>query len=103
MGKKGEETRKLLVRTARNLFRCQGFQATSIDDISRAAGINRGNLYFHFKNKEDLAAAALADSQERTFRFFGQAMADESDPLLRLRRMVDALVAFNAGENCTGG
>lgn len=103
MGRKGEETRKRLVSTARELFRHQGFNRTSVDDISRAAQVNRGLLYFHFKNKQGLAAATLDDTLERTFGFFAQAMGDEPDPLRRLGLMVEAMVAYNLGKNCAGG
>lgn len=103
MGRKGEETRNRLVSTARELFRHQGFNHTSVDDISRAAQVNRGLLYFHFKNKQDLAAATLDDTQERTFRFFEAAMGGERDPLERLRLMIAAMVSYNLGKNCAGG
>ena len=103
MGRKGEDTRQKLVSAARELFRHQGFNHTSVEDISRAARVNRGLLYFHFKNKRDLAAATLEDTLARTFGFFDAAMGAEPDPLLRLRRMIAAMVAYNLGKGCAGG
>jgi AcrR family transcriptional regulator len=48
------ETRELIIKTARNLFAKRGFAETSIDDVLRGAGVARGALYHHFRDKEDL-------------------------------------------------
>lgn len=40
--------------------RC-GYQATSIDRIAKAAGLTKGAIYYHFKNKEDLLFAAVTN------------------------------------------
>lgn len=40
-------------------FARYGFQATSIDRIAKAAGVTKGALYYHFKDKEDLLFAAV--------------------------------------------
>ena len=47
-------TRATLLRTALILFSTKGYAATSIDDITKAAKMTRGALYYHFTNKADL-------------------------------------------------
>lgn len=103
MGIKGEQTRRKLVKTARDLFRLQGFSHTSIDDIARAAQVNRGNLYFYFSSKEELAAAALDYALEREFVFLDRAMGAETDPLKRLDLMIAAIVDYSVRTGCAGG
>ncbi len=49
----GESREKILI-AARACFAKQGFAGTSIKDIQEAAGFSRGNLYHHFKTKEDI-------------------------------------------------
>ncbi len=49
-----EDTRRALLTAARSLFASEGFQATHTEDIARAAGLTRGALYHHFRDKEDL-------------------------------------------------
>lgn len=50
----GEQTKKNIADKALTLFSRKGYAATSIQDICDAAGCSKGNLYYHFKSKEDL-------------------------------------------------
>lgn len=49
-----ETRRAQLLDAARKLFVKKGFRATTTDEIARKAGLTKGALYFHFKNKEDI-------------------------------------------------
>ena len=40
-------------------FARYGYQATSVDRIAKAAGLTKGALYYHFKDKEDLLLEAV--------------------------------------------
>lgn len=48
------ETRNHILDVAIRLFSRQGVSATSLTDIAQAAGVTRGAIYWHFKNKSDL-------------------------------------------------
>ncbi len=50
----GEQTKKNIADKAKTLFARKGYAVTSIQDICSAAGCSKGNLYYHFKSKEDL-------------------------------------------------
>jgi AcrR family transcriptional regulator len=54
-----EQTRQRLIDAARDLFRSEGFVATSIDRIAEAAGYSKGAVYSNFGGKEDIFLAAL--------------------------------------------
>jgi AcrR family transcriptional regulator len=41
-------------RTAAQLFRERGFDATSVSDVARALGLTKAGLYHHFESKEAL-------------------------------------------------
>lgn len=47
-------TRSTIMATALDLFCQQGLATTSLTDIARAAGVTRGAIYWHFKDKEEL-------------------------------------------------
>jgi AcrR family transcriptional regulator len=49
--------RRQIIEGARAVFLAQGFDAASMNDIARKAGVSKGTLYVYFRNKEDLFAA----------------------------------------------
>ena len=53
------ENRQTIVNAASELFREQGFRATSVPEVMRAAGMTHGGFYGHFASKEALAAEAV--------------------------------------------
>ena len=51
------QTRCNLLVAALSVFYERGVAQASLDEIAKAAGVTRGALYWHFKNKEDLFEA----------------------------------------------
>jgi AcrR family transcriptional regulator len=51
--------RRQIIEGAREVFLAQGFDAASMGEIARAAGVSKGTLYVYFKNKEELFAAIV--------------------------------------------
>ncbi|MDQ6438088.1 TetR family transcriptional regulator [Mesorhizobium sp. LHD-90] len=52
-----EQTWSAILDAAERLFSEKGIAATTLETISRAAGVTRGAFYWHFKDKSDLMAA----------------------------------------------
>jgi len=51
--------RRQIVEGARAVFLAQGFDAASMNDIARAAGVSKGTLYVYFSDKEHLFGAIV--------------------------------------------
>lgn len=49
-----QETRQHILDVALRLFSQQGVSSTSLGEIAKAAGVTRGAIYWHFKDKSDL-------------------------------------------------
>ncbi|AOM41130.1 DNA-binding transcriptional repressor AcrR [Xenorhabdus hominickii] len=49
-----KKTRQQIIEAAIKTFSERGVSATSLADIAIAAGVTRGAIYWHFKNKTDL-------------------------------------------------
>lgn len=49
-----EHTRERIINSAKKLFAEQGYQKTTIVDISKQAGLSEAALYEYFQGKEDL-------------------------------------------------
>ena len=54
-------TQAKLIAAARQLFAVRGFSAVGTEEIVRAAGVTRGALYHHFRDKEALFAAVYEE------------------------------------------
>lgn len=52
-------TRERILSAATELFYKHGYHATGLDKVIRLAKITKGNFYYHFKSKEELAVATL--------------------------------------------
>lgn len=52
-------TRYQLLDAAERVFAEKGVSRTSLQDIAQAAGLSRGAIYWHFKNKADLFNAMM--------------------------------------------
>lgn len=48
------ETRNRLLDAAEDVFYREGYARTTLDAVAEAAGMTRGAVYWHFKNKSDL-------------------------------------------------
>ena len=53
--------RKELMAIAIDCFARYGYQGTSIDRIANAAGVTKGALYYHFRDKEELLFESVQD------------------------------------------
>src|SRR5262249_51463948 len=51
-----------VLAAASELFRAQGFEAVSVADVMKAAGMTHGGFYNHFESKEALAAEAPGEA-----------------------------------------
>ena len=51
--------RRQIVEGARKIFLAHGFDAASMNDIAKAAGVSKGTLYVYFQNKEQLFEAIV--------------------------------------------
>lgn len=50
----GDDKRSVILRAARKMFLQDGFSATSMDAITREAGVSKATVYAHFDSKEKL-------------------------------------------------
>src|SRR5204862_7791127 len=92
------DARTRLLEAAMQVIRAQGYSATTVDDICRAAGLTKGAFFHHFRSKEDLAVAVARYFSEMAEQFFGTAPYREiADPLDRLLGYIDFRSAIIAG------
>jgi TetR/AcrR family transcriptional repressor of nem operon len=54
------ENRSRILTEAARLFRDKGFEAVSVAEVMKAAGLTHGGFYGHFASKDDLIAQTVA-------------------------------------------
>jgi AcrR family transcriptional regulator len=70
----GEKTKKKILEIAEMIFSEKGYDGTSIQDISTAAGVNKALIYYHFKNKQDIIDSLFKQTVDEMFGMQGDAM-----------------------------
>ena len=82
-----------ITEAASRLFVRKGYYQTSMDDVAREAGIAKGSLYYHFKNKSQLFCETVTEG----IRFFEK----ETDSIVSGNRnpqkIAESMVALLVG------
>ncbi len=83
---------RILIQAMR-IFLEKGYHGTSIDDITRAAGVTKGALYWHFRSKEDLLKKIVEDFERRFLDGLIQAVKDVQGDI---RDKIEKYFRYNA-------
>jgi AcrR family transcriptional regulator len=81
-----------ILKSAAAAFRRRGYHGASVDEIASALEMTKGNLYYYFKNKEDILFACHDYSLDLLLALMADVQAEESSPEAKLRRLVLAFV-----------
>jgi TetR/AcrR family acrAB operon transcriptional repressor len=87
------ETRNAILDAAERVFSERGVSHTSLEDLAKAAGVTRGAIYWHFRNKSDLFTAMVSRVVLPIEDIAADGVAEDTeDPLALLKqRAVKAL------------
>ena len=86
-GAEDSAKRRQILDGARSIFLSQGFDAASMGEIARAAGVSKGTLYVYFENKEELFEATVhqqCDAQAEALFDLNSSDGDVEGVLTRL-------------------
>ncbi len=79
-----------ILKCAKKLFAKKGYDATSMDEISRCADANKALIYYHFKNKENLYSTILLDSIYSIYNNIKNRVDNMNDPKSSLKIYIDS-------------
>jgi AcrR family transcriptional regulator len=85
-------TRTALMRVARRLFATRGYAGTATEELVSRAGVTRGALYHHFRDKEDLFFAVFDAEQKKLAARAAEAAAAAPDPWQGMVAAADAFL-----------
>jgi AcrR family transcriptional regulator len=86
------DKRERLVAAARRVIHQQGVEKTTIADIARAADVPVGNVYYYFKTKDQLVAAAI-DGHTRDVQSVLRSLERHRTPRARLKALIRELIS----------
>lgn len=91
-----ELRRRQILAAAKTVFANDGFQASTMADVARAANLSYGSLYWYFRSKDELFHALMEAEEDALRRRIASALA--STPLedvdRALRQAVEATLEF---------
>lgn len=92
-------SRQRFLDAAVRLIRTRGYEAATIDELCREAGLTKGSFFHHFRSKEDLALAAAGHFAGGADALFSQAPYQAlGDPRDRVLGYVDFRRAILRGD-----
>jgi TetR/AcrR family transcriptional repressor of nem operon len=90
--RKGEATRQRIIAQAAPIFNQRGYAGCSMHDLMNATGLEKGGLYRHFSNKEELAAEAFRFALAQSVKVRTDHLEEIPGAANKLRRVVQLFV-----------
>jgi TetR/AcrR family transcriptional regulator len=85
-------TRIEILKSAAASFRKLGYHGATVEQIAAALQMNKGNLYYYFKNKEEILFACHEYSHDRLQELLDETVRSTADAEAKLRRLINAWV-----------
>ena len=86
--RKYERRQQEVVAIAAALFARQGFQATTMDELSEATGLRSGGLYHYIGSKQRLLVEIFSQLMDPLLERAAEIERSDADPETKLRRLV---------------
>jgi AcrR family transcriptional regulator len=86
------DRRTEILKSAAAAFRRRGYHGASVDEIASALAMTKGNLYYYFKNKEEILYACHEYSLDVMLNLLAEVQAQDIPPDQKLRRMMLSFV-----------
>src|ERR687898_2317350 len=86
------DRRTEILKSAAAAFRRRGYHGASVDEIASTLEMTKGNLYYYFKNKEDILYACHDYSLNLILGVMDEIRAEDIPADEKLRKLVIAFV-----------
>ena len=83
-----------IASAAEKLFSEKGTEATSMDDIAKAAGYSKATLYVYFQNKEEIISVLAMESMQKLYDCISDALEIEERTRERYHLICQGLVQY---------
>ncbi len=83
-----------IIETAAQLFAERHYHEVRMDDIADKAGVAKGTIYLHFKDKDDLYRALALDSLKKLCNRMRESLVGLDDPAAKLLSVNRKVIEF---------
>lgn len=81
-----------ILKSAAAAFRRRGYHGASVDEIAGALHMTKGNLYYYFKDKEDILFACHEFALDLLLKMLKKVEDNSNTPQEKLRRVIVSFV-----------
>lgn len=92
------DKRDRILQAAVKVFAKNGFHATRVSEVAKAAGVADGTIYLYFDSKESLLVSLFEDRVEKLLAFMREELPKKPDAPARLRAVIDMQLGLLEGE-----
>ncbi|UCD94615.1 MAG: TetR/AcrR family transcriptional regulator [Candidatus Zixiibacteriota bacterium] len=85
-----KKRRAQLIKAAERVFARKGYAGATTEEIARTAGLTKGALYFHFRNKEDVFFAVVKEVNDSIARKITRALDEEANPEKAIEKAIQS-------------
>ena len=97
------ETKELILEKSAELFNSRGYDGCSMNNIMEATGLQKGGIYNHFSNKEEIAVAAFDFAMTKVIARFRERLDKDSTSWAKLESIIRTIGSFAYDPVIVGG
>lgn len=82
------QTRQAILEAALKTFGKKGYTGSSLEAVAKEAGMTRGAIYWHFKNKLELLSAVIQKCRRKSEIRLNRILDSPQSPLNKVRHLI---------------
>lgn len=96
--RRSRDKRDRILKAAVKVFARNGFHATRVSEVAKAAGVADGTIYLYFKSKDELLVSLFEDRVSKLLAFMDTSLPKLPSAPERLRAVIDMQLGLLEGE-----
>jgi TetR/AcrR family fatty acid metabolism transcriptional regulator len=95
---RGGDKKPRILEAAVRVFAKNGFYATRVSDVAKAAGVADGTIYLYFDSKDELLLSLFEDRVEKLLSYLRDELPKLTGAQAKLRRVIELQLGLLDGE-----
>jgi TetR/AcrR family fatty acid metabolism transcriptional regulator len=97
-GRRSGDKRERILLAAVKVFAKNGFHATRVSEVAKAAGVADGTIYLYFRSKDELLVSLFEDRVNRLLSYMQDELPKLTSAPAKLRRVIELQLGLLEGE-----